>query len=95
MRAPSIAIARFVRARDGIATSAEILERYGLSQSSLRRRRPELAQLGIVFIPDGNRSMYATRELVRELTDQVPTNCHQNHASRVEPSASHVPVTTS
>jgi DNA-binding IscR family transcriptional regulator len=95
MRAPSFAIARFVRAREGIATSAEILERYGLSQSTLRRRRPELARLGIVFISDGNRSMYATRELVRELTDQVPTNCHQKHGSRDEPSPSQVPVTTS
>lgn len=74
MRAPSIAIASFVRNREGVASSGEILDRFGLSQSTLRRRRPELARLGIVFISDGNRSMYATREL----THQLPTKCHQN-----------------
>jgi DNA-binding GntR family transcriptional regulator len=70
MRAPALAIASSVRARDGAAASAEILEHFALSQSTLRRRWPELARLGIVFVEDGNRSFYATREL----THQLPTN---------------------
>jgi hypothetical protein len=73
VRAPAIAIASFVRGRDGAASSEEILERFALSQSTLLRRRLDLARLGIVFIENGNRSLYATRELVRELTHQVPT----------------------
>ena len=66
---PALAIASYVRSRDGAASSAEILEHFWISQSTLRRRRPELARLGIVFVEDGNRSLYATRELAH----QVPT----------------------
>lgn len=77
MRAPAIAIASFVRGRDGAAYPTEILERFYLAQSTLRRRRPELARLGIVFISDGNRSMYVTRELA----DQVPTKYPPNGAT--------------
>jgi len=72
MRAPALAIASYVRSRDGAASSAEILERFWISQSTLRRRRPDLARLGIVFVEDGNRSLYATRELIQQLT----TNYH-------------------
>jgi hypothetical protein len=68
MRAPALAIASYVRGREGAASSA-ILERFDIGQSTLRRRRPELRRLGIVFVEDGNRSFYATREL----TDRVPT----------------------
>lgn len=64
---PAIAIAAFVRSRDGAASSAEIRERFWISQSTLRRRRPELARLGILFHEDGNRSFYATRELTKQL----------------------------
>ena len=67
MQAPALAIANFVRSRDGAASSAEILGRYGISESTLRRRRSELSRLGIVFIEDGNRSLYATRELAKQL----------------------------
>jgi hypothetical protein len=69
---PALAIASYVRGRDGAVSSAEILERFWISQSTLRRRRPELARLGIVFVEDGNRSFYATRELIQ----QLPTNYH-------------------
>jgi hypothetical protein len=56
---PGLAIARYVRSRDGAAHSHEILERFRIGQSTLRRRRPEPARLGIVFVEDGNRSLYA------------------------------------
>ena len=72
---PALAIASYVRSRDGAASSAEILERFWISQSTLRRRRPELARLGILFVEDGNRSLYATRELAY----QLPTKCLPEH----------------
>ncbi len=67
MKAPALAIASFVRRREGAASSSEILERFGIGHSTLRRRRAELASLGIVFVEDGNRSLYATRELTYQL----------------------------
>jgi hypothetical protein len=71
-RAPALAIASYVLGREGAATSAEILDRFQLSHQTLRRRRrPELERLGIVFVENGNRSMYVAHELI----DQVPTKC--------------------
>jgi hypothetical protein len=67
VQAPALAIASFVRGRDGAASSHEILVHFGIHQSTLRRRRPELSRLDIVFIEDGNRSLYATRELANQL----------------------------
>jgi hypothetical protein len=75
MRAPALAIANFVRGR-GAASSHEVLEHFGLSESTLRRRRPELLRLGIVFLEAGNRSLYATRELAH----QVPTTYQPEEA---------------
>jgi hypothetical protein len=54
--------AAWVRGR-GAASSGEILKHFALSESTLRRRRTELRRLGIVFFEDGNRSLYAMREL--------------------------------
>jgi hypothetical protein len=73
MRAPALAIASYVRGRDGCASSAEILERFGVGQSTLRRRRPELRRLGIAFVENGSGSFYALAELVRG-TQQLPSN---------------------
>jgi hypothetical protein len=70
MSTPALAIAAFVRARHGAASSQEIREQFNIGYSTLRRRRPELRRLGIVHVEDGNRSFFATRELV----DQLPTN---------------------
>lgn len=67
MRAPALAIASYVRNRDGAASSAEIFERFGIGHSVLKRRRPELRRLGIVFVEDGNRSFYATEALIHRL----------------------------
>jgi hypothetical protein len=96
VRAPSIAIASYVRNREGVASSGEILERFGLSQSTLRRRRPELARLGIVFISDGNRSMYATHELtdnyLPSATKSERFNPHNLHTQRARARAPEVPA---
>ena len=67
MLAPALAIAGYVRERHGAASSAEIMNRFQLSPTTLRRRRPQLARLGIVFVSDGNRSYYATREAAHRL----------------------------
>jgi hypothetical protein len=65
-RAPAVAIAHFVR-ENGAVYSGEILDRFYLSESTLRRRRPELARLGIRFLENGRGSVYATAELARQL----------------------------
>jgi hypothetical protein len=64
-RAPAVAIARCVRER-GAVYSSEILFSFGISESTLRRRRPALRRLGITFIENGAGSIYATDELARE-----------------------------
>jgi len=69
-RVPALAIAAFVR-ENGAVYSSEILDRFFLSETTLRRRRPELARLGIVFIENGRGSLYATAELAR----QLPSSC--------------------
>src|SRR5204863_5453041 len=66
MLVPALAIASYVRERHGAASSAEIMNEFQISPTTLRRRRPELARLGIVFVENGNRSLYATRELATQ-----------------------------
>jgi hypothetical protein len=56
-QAPALAIAVFVRER-GAAYSAEILNGFDISESTLRRRRSELRRLGLEFIPRGRGSFY-------------------------------------
>jgi hypothetical protein len=65
-RAPALAIAAFVQER-GAVYSTEILDRFFLSETTLRRRRPALARLGIRFLENGRGSVYATAELARQL----------------------------
>jgi transposase-like protein len=72
MRAPAIAIASFVAARGG-ASSHEILERFLMDTTTLRRRRRELRRLGIAFVENGSGSYYAPSELVRAI-EQLPGN---------------------
>ena len=67
-RVPALAIAAFVREN---GARSEILDRFFLSESTLRRRRPELARLGIRFLENGRGSFYATAELAR----QLPSSC--------------------
>jgi predicted DNA-binding transcriptional regulator YafY len=68
-RAPAAAIAFWIRQR-GAACSAEILDEFGISESTLRRRRSELRAFGVEFLENGRGSLYITRELAR----QLPTN---------------------
>jgi hypothetical protein len=65
-RAPALAIAAFVR-EHGAVYSSEVLDRFFLSETTLRRRRPALARLGIRFVENGRGSMYATAELAKQL----------------------------
>jgi len=63
-QAPVLAIALFVRERSA-AYSAEILNNFDISESTLRRRRPELRRLGIEFIPRGRGSFYTDPSITR------------------------------
>jgi hypothetical protein len=65
-RTPAMAIAAFVRER-GAVYSTEILDHFFLSETTLRRRRPALARLGIRFLENGRGSVYATAELAEQL----------------------------
>lgn len=56
-RAPALAIALFIRRR-GAAYSGELLDEFMLSESTLRRRRPELERLGVRFVENGRGSLY-------------------------------------
>jgi hypothetical protein len=67
-RVPALAIAAFVRER-GAVYSTEILDHFFLSETTLRRRRPALARLGIRFLKNGRGSVYATAELAEQLPD--------------------------
>jgi hypothetical protein len=69
-QAPALAIAFFVRER-GAAYSAEILNAFDISESTLRRRRSQLRCLGIDFVPRGRGSFYSDSRL----TGQFPTTC--------------------
>jgi hypothetical protein len=70
-RAPALAIAAFVRER-GAVYSTEILDHFFLSETTLRRRRPALARLGIRFLENGRGSFYATAELAKQLPSTCP-----------------------
>jgi hypothetical protein len=70
-RVPALAIAAFVR-ENGAVYSGEILDRFFLSETTLRRRRPTLARLGIRFLENGRGSVYATAELARQLPSTSP-----------------------
>jgi hypothetical protein len=65
-RAPALAIVAFVRER-GAVYSTEILDAFFLSETTLRRRRQELARLGTRFLENGRGSIYATAELAEQL----------------------------
>jgi hypothetical protein len=84
VRVPALAIAAFVHER-GAAYSAEILDQFVISEQTLRRRRPELRRLGLVFVENGRGSFYATAEL----TDRLPTASLPDELSAPAPSASH------
>ena len=49
------------------------MNRFQISPTTLRRRRPELARLGIDFVSDRNRSYYATREAAHRLPTSYQT----------------------
>jgi hypothetical protein len=68
-RTPALAIAAFVRESGGAVYSSEILDRFFLSETTLRRRRPKLARLGIRFLENGRGSIYAAAELAEHLPD--------------------------
>ena len=71
-RVPALAIAAFVR-ENGAVYSSEILDRFLLSETTLRRRRPELARLGIRFLENGRGSVYATAKVASQLhTGSLP-----------------------
>lgn len=65
-RVHAAAIAAFVNKR-GAAYSGEILDEFLISQSTLRRRRPELRRLGIHFVERGRGSFYAPADLAHHL----------------------------
>jgi hypothetical protein len=58
---------RFLDSPRGAAYSGEILDEFGISESTLRRRRSELRALGIEFAENGRGSLYFTAELARQL----------------------------
>jgi hypothetical protein len=59
-----LAIAVFVRER-GAAYSGEILNSFDISESTLRRRRPERLRLGIDFVERGRGSFYCDSRVTR------------------------------
>jgi DNA-binding IclR family transcriptional regulator len=61
-RVPALAIAAYV-SEHGAVYSAEILDRFQLSASTLRRRRPELHRLGLIFVERGRGSFYVAPQL--------------------------------
>src|SRR5215211_5519432 len=56
-QAPALAIAVFVRKR-GAAYSAEVLNAFDITESTLRRRRPALRKMGIEFVRRDRGSYY-------------------------------------
>ena len=65
-RVPALAIAAYVN-EQGAVYSSEILDRFSISEQALRRRRPELCRLGLVFISRGRGSVYLSPEFARRL----------------------------
>jgi hypothetical protein len=71
-RVPAWAIAAFVN-EHGAVYSSEILDRFLISEQTLRRRRPELRSLGIEFVPRGRGSFYVAPGFTRRLpTGSLP-----------------------
>ena len=72
-RVPALAIAAYV-SEHGAVYSAEILDRFQLSASTLRRRRPELRRLGLLFVERGRGSFYVAPQLVEFLSASYRSN---------------------
>jgi hypothetical protein len=51
-------LATWIRRQGRAVTPVELRARYGISDATLRRRREELARLGVVFVEAGRRSHY-------------------------------------
>ena len=81
-KAHAHAIAAFVQRR-GAAYSGELLDEFGISHQTLRRRRPQLARLGVRFFPNGRGSVYMAEAV---LAYQLPTR------TDYERPAAHVPT---
>lgn len=65
-RVPAWTIAVFVN-EHGAVYSSEILDRFLISEQTLRRRRPELRRLGIEFVERGRGSFYVAPGFTRRL----------------------------
>lgn len=83
-KTPALAIADFVQKSGGAVYSSEILGTFGISPSSLRRRRPALRRLGIVFVENGAGSFYAVDALAQQLpaTSSFPPRSASGFAVR-------------
>jgi len=81
-KAHAHAIAAFVQRR-GAAYSGELLDEFGISHQTLRRRRPQLARLGVRFFPNGRGSVYMAEAV---LAYHLPTR------TDYERPAAHVPT---
>ncbi|MGH2800613.1 MAG: hypothetical protein ACRDM0_23680, partial [Thermoleophilaceae bacterium] len=58
-KAPPADIAEWIRGREsGTASPAEIREAFGIEHHALAKRRAELAELGIAYVPAGGKSRY-------------------------------------
>jgi hypothetical protein len=55
-----------------VERAGEILDRFLMSQSTLRRRRPDLGRLGIVFVERGRGSLYVAPGLAPLLASYLP-----------------------
>jgi|SRR5215203_328640 len=79
-KAHAHAIAAFVQRR-GAAYSGELLDEFGISHQTLRRRRPQLARLGVRFLPNGRGSVYMAEAV---LAYHLPTRTdHERRAAHV------------
>ena len=87
-RAPALAIAMFVCSR-GAVYSGEIAAAFDISESSLKRRRPKLRQLGITFVQDGSGVFYASDELLRTTTAHLAAVTESLSTTRDVTAASH------
>jgi hypothetical protein len=58
LKAPPSEIAAWIREQGGHATPGEIRETFDISEDTLRRRRDELAKLGIAHVGSGKNSRY-------------------------------------
>ena len=58
---------RFLDSPTGSRLLGGILDEFGISESTLRRRRSELRALGIEFAENGRGSLYFTAELALQL----------------------------